>query len=349
MLKIGDKVKFLNDVGGGVITGFEGKTIAVVENEDGFEIPALISQLVKIGETADYEHVSPEKPRVKKSEKMPKAPEKRYAPEIIEGNDEARFYLAFYPTNPKNPVGGPIEMYLVNDSNFSLLYHFCQQRDSRYQTLGRGELEPNTKVQLGELAQTDLSDLPVYWMRILAFRNETQALLAPLVKSIRVPGKKFYRETTFQANDFFTGKALLFELTARPEMTGELESLDPVGLQKVLDTKDVENRPEPAAPKKKKSPVVVEVDLHIQELVDNWNGLSNREILDVQMERFHSEMKRAIELRAHRIVLIHGVGNGVLKQEIHRSLQSTYAKYPFQDASFQEYGFGATLVILRRK
>jgi dsDNA-specific endonuclease/ATPase MutS2 len=67
------------------------------------------------------------------------------------------------------------------------------------------------------------------------------------------------------------------------------------------------------------------------------------------MDKFHAEMKSGIEGKVNRIVFIHGVGNGVLKQEIHHKLKSIYAKYFFQDASFQEYGYGATMVILRRK
>jgi dsDNA-specific endonuclease/ATPase MutS2 len=43
------------------------------------------------------------------------------------------------------------------------------------------------------------------------------------------------------------------------------------------------------------------------------------------------------------------VGNGVLKQEITKKLKSKYSKFNFQDASFKEYGYGATMVILRRK
>jgi hypothetical protein len=39
MIKIGDKVKFLNDVGGGVVTRFLNKNMVMVENYDGFEIP----------------------------------------------------------------------------------------------------------------------------------------------------------------------------------------------------------------------------------------------------------------------------------------------------------------------
>ena len=48
MIKVGDKVKFLNDVGGGVVTSFIGKNLVNVENEDGFEIPCPISELVNI-------------------------------------------------------------------------------------------------------------------------------------------------------------------------------------------------------------------------------------------------------------------------------------------------------------
>lgn len=53
MLKIGDKVRFLNDVRGGTVSGFQGKDIVLVADEDGFEIPTLISEVVAV-ETDDY-------------------------------------------------------------------------------------------------------------------------------------------------------------------------------------------------------------------------------------------------------------------------------------------------------
>ena len=52
MLKIGDKVRFLNDVGGGTVTGFQGKDIVLVADADGFEIPTLVSEVVAV-ETDD--------------------------------------------------------------------------------------------------------------------------------------------------------------------------------------------------------------------------------------------------------------------------------------------------------
>ncbi len=48
-IQIGDKVRFLNSVGGGVVRGFRGKDQVLVEDEDGFEVPALIKECVVVG------------------------------------------------------------------------------------------------------------------------------------------------------------------------------------------------------------------------------------------------------------------------------------------------------------
>lgn len=44
-MKIGDKVRFLSEVGGGIVRGFQGKDVALVEGDDGFEIPMLIKSV----------------------------------------------------------------------------------------------------------------------------------------------------------------------------------------------------------------------------------------------------------------------------------------------------------------
>ena len=127
----------------------------------------------------------------------------------------------------------------------------------------------------------------------------------------------------------------------------ELDKLTEADFRKVVKAKE-KKAPE-SKPVKTQQPETVEVDLHIHELVDNANGLSNKEILDIQVEKVEREMRSAIESRAKRIVFIHGVGQGVLKQEMAKLLKSKFPKYVYQDASFKEYGYGATMVILRRK
>ena len=52
-MKIGDKVRFLNEIGGGVVVGFQAKNIVLVEDEDGFQVPMAITDVVVIDEDKD--------------------------------------------------------------------------------------------------------------------------------------------------------------------------------------------------------------------------------------------------------------------------------------------------------
>lgn len=350
MLKTGDKVKFLNDVGGGRITGFQSKNIVVVENEDGFEIPVMINELLKVEEEEQYSRVRRDfsKPAEAQAPQEISEPEPEHEPEMIPGNDEPKFFMAFYPVDQKNPVGGEIEIYIINDSNFSLLYHYAHFDGENYETIDAGELEPNTKNYVEGLSQSDLNKLPKFYFRLIPYMKSAKKLVDPVVKEVSVNAVKFYKEKSFTANDFFDGNAMIFDLVGNP-LKEEIDKLTEKDFKKIVAEKDKENRPAETAKKVSIVPDLIEIDLHIDELIDSTSGLSNREILDVQMDKFQREMDEAIEKRAKRIVFIHGVGNGVLKQEIARRLQSKYARFHSQDASFKEYGFGATMVILRRK
>ncbi len=88
------------------------------------------------------------------------------------------------------------------------------------------------------------------------------------------------------------------------------------------------------------------MDLHIETLIDDHQGISNGEILEIQMGRFQTALKTAIIHKTKRIVFIHGVGNGKLKHEIRRTLDRKHPDLKYQDASFREYGYGATMVII---
>lgn len=88
------------------------------------------------------------------------------------------------------------------------------------------------------------------------------------------------------------------------------------------------------------------VDLHIHELLDSNRGLSNHEMVKIQMDHFERMMKRAEDKKISKIIFIHGVGQGVLKNEIRQAL-NYFPQASFHDASYQRYGYGATEVILR--
>lgn len=91
---------------------------------------------------------------------------------------------------------------------------------------------------------------------------------------------------------------------------------------------------------------VVEIDLHAHALLDSTDGLSATEIKDYQMNVFRETMELYRRDKGRRIVFIHGNGDGVLRKAILTELKYTYKNCRHQDASFQQYGFGATMVTI---
>lgn len=87
-----------------------------------------------------------------------------------------------------------------------------------------------------------------------------------------------------------------------------------------------------------------EVDLHIEQLVPSHKGLSNAEIMHIQLKECQQALDLAIATHQASLVLIHGVGKGVLKQEIHKILNQTkWVKSYVYDYDIR-YGYGATEV-----
>ena len=97
----------------------------------------------------------------------------------------------------------------------------------------------------------------------------------------------------------------------------------------------------------RKDEFVLEVDLHIEKLVPLKRGMSNYDILTLQMETAKRQLDFAIKNRMPKVVFIHGVGEGVLKADLD-FLLGRYDNISFQDANYQKYGLGATEVYIKQ-
>lgn len=90
-----------------------------------------------------------------------------------------------------------------------------------------------------------------------------------------------------------------------------------------------------------------EVDLHFSGSCTGATGLTT---VELQLLRFRSELDRAIRDGYGEITFIHGVGTGILKQELRKALSNNYPSLSYQDASFSKYGYGgATLILINKK
>lgn len=91
---------------------------------------------------------------------------------------------------------------------------------------------------------------------------------------------------------------------------------------------------------------ILEIDLHAHSLLDSTEGLTPEDIKNYQMKVFRQTMDSYRSERGRRIVFIHGNGDGVLRKAILTELKYSYKTCKHQDASFQQYGFGATMVTI---
>jgi Smr domain len=93
-------------------------------------------------------------------------------------------------------------------------------------------------------------------------------------------------------------------------------------------------------------PAKYEVDLHIEKLAADWKNLNNFEMLTLQLNTFEKYLDLAIAHHQHNLIVIHGVGTGKLKDEIHEILKSRREVRSFINQYDPRYGYGATEIFL---
>ena len=374
-MKIGDKVRFLSEVGGGVVTGFQEKDIVLVEDADGFDIPMPVRECVVI-ETDDYNVPTPAARAAKKrlenqsaartdaatteasssalgsgwkAEHPVKPQVSVYRQPEVKGGDVLNVYLAFVPEDIKAVSTTPFEAYLVNDSNYYMYYTYLSAEGKSWTTRSHGLLEANTKFLLEEFEKSELNDREHVAVQLVAFKDNRAFAMKPAVNvEIRIDTVKFYKLHTFRQTDFFETPALMYDVV-KNDLPAKQVYVSAEDLQDALmKKKTVEH---PSAPrtivKRGGKNEIIEVDLHIGELLDDTHGMSNREMLNYQLDKFREVMEQYKNKREQRIVFIHGKGDGVLRKALLDEMKRKYSACKTQDASFQEYGFGATMVTIK--
>lgn len=354
--KKGDKVRFLNSVGEGVISRILSDGTIYVHDETGFDVPVKESELVLISRESEDNSNTTE--IESENEQNLDGSSIDFLPEgyIIKDNDSPKALFALVPQPGRDVTDADLDTYLINDSNYIVFYNVVESLKGKSKTMDVGIIEPNTKISLVSLLRTQIGNAPDYIFQLVFYKNGDYNPVKPVNKKIVLSPIKLYKEQTFKDNDFFHEKSIIFDLLEPEKDTSveKIENLDDTDqkkklkeLEKMLQTKKTIDLPAKKIIKKKIKEEQREIDLHINELVEKTTGLDNNTILEIQMEKFESEMQNAIKDNLKKIIFIHGIGNGTLKDLIRKTLSQKYSKYPHHDASFKEYGFGATMVILR--
>lgn len=390
-MKIGDKVRFLSESGGGIIAGFQGKNIVLVEDEDGFQIPTPINDVIQVIDddysTGKVVGSTLPKPTSVKNALSSSAPDDEEEPidddpstkeitfrapaEERKGGNLLSCYLAFVPMDMKDMTHTRFESYFVNDSNYYVRFTYLSAEGNSWKLKSSMEVEPNTKEFIEEFGKEDLNDLGHVAIQLLSYKRDKSFMLKPTIDvQFRIDTVKFYKLHTFQENDFFELPALLYTIVENDKVTRPLV-VDSKQLKEEMYQKEPKDHIDVTKADKKENNTyvrrynarkqtgnpfqlkhrgdddIVVVDLHAHELLDTTTGMSAIDILNFQLQKFRDTLQQYKDKKGQRIVFIHGKGEGVLRRALINDLNYRYKKYQYQDASFQEYGYGATQVTIR--
>ena len=406
-MKIGDKVRFLSSTGGGVIAGFKGK-IVLVEDEDGFQIPTVASEVVVVEDAAtdraklriDQQQRKMEKDEDTRSIKQRLTATGAEEEEVGEdwrdvdadiephddpsinfeapvrervGGDELSIYLAFTPTDIKNLTTTHFKSYLVNDSNYYVHFSYSLKQEDKWVLKAVGELEPNMKLLIEDFTLADLNDMLQGCVQLHSYKKDKPFALKPTCDlQVKIDAVKFYKLNTFHESVFFDQPALVYTLvekdrltdhpileplTKKPqdEATAKLKAgcsspsrLSEEELERKTDELAGRYKPERRKPAKQiLNDDKIVVDLHADQLLETTAGMSPTDILEYQLDVFRRTVEEYKAQRGKKLIFIHGKGEGVLRHAIIHELNYRYKHYFYQDASFREYGYGATQVTIR--
>lgn len=352
MAQVNDIVRFLNQMGGGRISRIV-DNMAYVEDEDGFEQPVLLRECVVV-ESAKPKPTAYDKPVAPLPSKEVIVESAKPMPiEETEEGDTLNIVLAYEPREIKHINTTTFDAYLVNDSNYYLYFTYMTKSDGDAEWVVRYHdiVEPNIQVHIEEFNHTLLAQMDRVAVQYVAFKQgKGFKLKNPALVEHRLDCTKFYKMHCFHDNEYFDTPVIALDIV-KNDRPARMMVVDSADLERAMKEKRAQDRPQRQQVKKhektQKKGEIIECDLHITELLDTTAGLSNKDMLEVQLDEFRRVMEENKNHQCAKIVFIHGKGEGVLRKALLDELKRKYPRCVAQDASFREYGFGATLITVK--
>lgn len=353
--QVGDKVNFLNDKGGGIITKIIDTKMVMVDT-DGFEIPFLMSDLVldyrsqphkkQITEIVQKEIKREETEKAEAADNARRGTLRRFAAK----SEEEGFYLAFVPHDQQWLLTGPIDVVLLNHTESDILYNFSVQNGGKTESVDSGEAKAHSKVTIETISRDDID----FWcnglVQALVVKKESECAFKPLNASYSIRSSRFFKDGSYAPLNCLGEKAVSICLSAYSLLKATSPQLDELAKNGIGSevAKTTATRKTAAIDKHRTAPCEAVVDLHIGELVDNILGLSSHDMFRIQMDYFRRMLDSAIENEYTKVTFIHGVGNGVLKNAIIEELKNS-ENTSSRMASLAKFGVGAIDVIIKDK
>lgn len=202
-------MRFLSEVGGGRVSGFQGKNIVLVEDEDGFEIPMQVRDVILVPEGDEGEkkpHSQPLSEEKSVKEVIEEEKPVTFKPKPLERREGERLnlYLSFLPDNVKEISSTGFESYLVNDSNYYMQVSLLSAEGASWRLRFCGVVEPNSKLFVEAFDRSQVNDLERLCVQTIAWKQDKPFSLKPATTTeLRLNLTKFYKLHVFHPNEFF--------------------------------------------------------------------------------------------------------------------------------------------------
>ncbi len=341
---IGTKVRLRFTGDQGTITGIleDGMLQVRLTNDPDIEIPAFEEDLSR-DEAA--EPVSAGAKFIQgKQEKKPEAPPARRLQSQYKILKPKGLQLAFEPMPGRDGSVSRYKVWLLNDTTHEFLFEFDLFTHARDVLTVDDKLSAITALELGDFLSDDLNEAAEAFLRVK--RITTAGLDTPLEHTLKIKPKAFFNSllTAPILNVLAYQFVMLdkFEQEERPE-SDDLKAYAKQNIRKPV--KEPNSRPYKAFDPEALANFNPEIDLHIQTLLNGHARLDKSEILRIQLQHCQRFVEKAVRLGAPRVFLIHGVGEGKLKDAIADQLRSNPYVVKFKNEYHHKYGYGATEVI----
>jgi len=329
MFSVGEKVRFLNEVGNAVVTKILSNGMVEVTDDYGLVTRLAVKELVPAERNrhADTPPVAAEEPRIIE---VPKPAPVAQRPQEVPLPELALVFLSDCGTAPET---GDLDVYFANNSAHHMLVNIAAKEDKGLFSLYHGEVRAG---QLQHLRGIRRRDVDIFGHTVVdcIFYQDTDYKHREAFSSIlKLKVTRFVREGSYREVAVLGGKAMVVavEKASQPEMTitgaASARAHKPALRTPLLPTFEEE------------------VDLHIEQISSEFSGMSDHEMFVYQMNHFEKRLNHGLMNDYLRITFIHGVGTGKLRDEIRRLLREY--KLRFEDGPFQKYGVGATVVLLK--
>lgn len=340
---IGTKVRFRYTGESGVVTALldEGMLQVRLDDNPDLEIPAFEEDLISDS------GVKPgsEKPKSVPNNK-PEPPPRRTLKAGYHILKPKGLQIVFEPMPGRDGIVTRYNAWLVNDTPQEFLFELDIYSTNRDIIYAEEKIEAATALELGFLLFDDLNEAPE--ILINARRITTEGTDTPLQNTIKIRAKQFFNN--LQAVPILNVTAhryLLFD-AAPSAKTTEPENLIDYTRQNLRPGKitgSAKAMPVKVSNVEEFASFIPEIDLHVENLISGYARLGKGEIIRIQLLHFQRFMDKAVRLGVPRIFVIHGVGEGKLREAIADRLREHPEVSKFRNEFHHKYGYGATEVI----